>query len=494
MNRIEANNLSNPLNICDYLPLASTITNLVDIFYKCVILPFLSQETIQQQPLYTRLQEKSLARCCALLVPILGNIVILFLDCCQKQPHPEDPFSLRPLLPPLEGLDQPLAERLLEEEPLADIEEFLTGVFEEKGVGHLILGYSGNWLSEQEKASLERVRANGLLLQHESEEIRKHFDVVKAAVEADGMALEFTDDGLKDNQEIVVAALRTDSRALQFASDRLVKMIVEIVSGALEFANDAAKDNEEIVAASVRQFPYTLQYASDRLKGNRAIVEEAIKRGPWALEYASEALRDDDDLVGKAEQEGRIVLQYASARLRSNPQFAKRFVEKNALALEVVDDTIKANKEIVLAAVQAEPYAIRFASAALQNDEEIINAARLKRSGWTFFGTVCDYIPFISTITNIVTLFSKCVILPFLSQGTIENSPYWFPLQEKSLARCCSLLVPVVGNIAVRALDYQNQIKSPLPQLELQSEQESGEESDLDLPDAIPENQPLEAL
>ena len=59
----------------------------------------------------------------------------------------------------------------------------------------------------------------------------------------------------------------------------------------------------------------------------------------------------------------------------------------------------------------------------------------------------CDKIPFLSTVTNIVNIFQKCVILPFLSQKTIDKSKYYSHLQKKGLLDCTLLAIPFIGNI-----------------------------------------------
>lgn len=70
-----------------------------------------------------------------------------------------------------------------------------------------------------------------------------------------------------------------------------------------------------------------------------------------------------------------------------------------------------------------------------------------------------DPIPFASTITNLVVLFQKCVILPFLSKATIQANHYYKHIDDKSFFRCLVLLVPVIGNVIVRIYDFSNQGK-----------------------------------
>lgn len=67
---------------------------------------------------------------------------------------------------------------------------------------------------------------------------------------------------------------------------------------------------------------------------------------------------------------------------------------------------------------------------------------------------VCDYIPFVSTLTNLVDLFQQCVIFSNMSLQSIAASSYHRHLYNKSTFRCIALLVPVIGNIVVGFFDF----------------------------------------
>ncbi|MBS4168593.1 HEAT repeat domain-containing protein [Parachlamydia sp. AcF125] len=67
---------------------------------------------------------------------------------------------------------------------------------------------------------------------------------------------------------------------------------------------------------------------------------------------------------------------------------------------------------------------------------------------------VSDYIPGISTITNLVDLFQKCAVLPFKQKTNVSKSHYYTYLKQKSFSRCIVLLLPVVGNIIVATYDF----------------------------------------
>lgn len=64
----------------------------------------------------------------------------------------------------------------------------------------------------------------------------------------------------------------------------------------------------------------------------------------------------------------------------------------------------------------------------------------------------CDYIPVVSTVTNVVDIFNKCVYqcLP----EDIAKNRYWTHINDKELSRCFILLVPVLGNIYIIVSDY----------------------------------------
>ena len=56
---------------------------------------------------------------------------------------------------------------------------------------------------------------------------------------------------------------------------------------------------------------------------------------------------------------------------------------------------------------------------------------------------ICDYIPVISTISNLVDLFQKYVIHPFFS-GEVKDR-YWSHIEQKDLPRQLYLLMPYYG-------------------------------------------------
>lgn len=66
----------------------------------------------------------------------------------------------------------------------------------------------------------------------------------------------------------------------------------------------------------------------------------------------------------------------------------------------------------------------------------------------------CDYIPVVSTITNLFDIFQKTVILPFLTEDKIRKNSYFTHLSNKSILRSIVLLIPGIGNIYVGLFEF----------------------------------------
>lgn len=67
-------------NFFDKVPVASSVTNLIDIFLKCVPLRFVSEATTLKSHYIRHLKEKSFFRCFILLIPGVGNLLVVLYD------------------------------------------------------------------------------------------------------------------------------------------------------------------------------------------------------------------------------------------------------------------------------------------------------------------------------------------------------------------------------------------------------------------------------
>lgn len=85
----------------------------------------------------------------------------------------------------------------------------------------------------------------------------------------------------------------------------------------------------------------------------------------------------------------------------------------------------------------------------------------------TSFSSACvkadrylDYVPFVSTVTNLVDIFLKYVYKPCRGESNLENSHYFAYLDTKNLLRSIILLIPILGNIVIGVADIYCAIKA----------------------------------
>ena len=65
------------------------------------------------------------------------------------------------------------------------------------------------------------------------------------------------------------------------------------------------------------------------------------------------------------------------------------------------------------------------------------------RSGVRFDASA-DRIPGVSLVTNLVNLAQKAIVIPLMSQETVEKSRYYTHLQQKSFSHCMLAVIPGV--------------------------------------------------
>lgn len=74
-----------------------------------------------------------------------------------------------------------------------------------------------------------------------------------------------------------------------------------------------------------------------------------------------------------------------------------------------------------------------------------------------------DYIPAVSTVTNLVDLFEKYVLLPIIERCGVDTTQnrYWTHIKNKDSGRCGLLLIPVVGNSIIGYRDFRTTEPEP---------------------------------
>lgn len=62
---------------------------------------------------------------------------------------------------------------------------------------------------------------------------------------------------------------------------------------------------------------------------------------------------------------------------------------------------------------------------------------------------ICNYVPGVSIISNLIDLFLKCVC-KCLPKSTIETNDYWSHIHNKKIIICIgSVILPVISNILI---------------------------------------------
>ena len=197
-------------SICDYIPLVSTVSNLIDLFQKNVILSFIDKGTINDSHYFTHLKGKLDLRCVVLLIPLIGNIVIGIYDFANRKYNDKNQM--------LAAVQENGFALEHASEELKNDKDVVLAAVQQTGFA---LMYAGAELQEDKDIALTAVKQNGRALYEASEQLKNDRDVVLAAVKQKGHALMFASAELKDDNEVVRAAVNENSAALKYASQRL---------------------------------------------------------------------------------------------------------------------------------------------------------------------------------------------------------------------------------------------------------------------------------
>ncbi len=258
--------------ICDYTPFVSTISNLGILFRKHVFKP--AEATLKGQA-FTHIEQKNTMRCLTLLVPILGNLVIVFYDIVMSFITTHD--ALRAI-----KID-PAAFLKLDEEKQKDQSFILSAV----KVNPRVLKYINPDFMTLEIAN-EAVGIDGMVLRYVS---RYSTRVVPSGLGQSGYVLVSQD----EYREIVMIAVEQNGRALEHAGD--------------------LQEDKDVVIAAVRSYGPALHFAPE-LQNDPEVVKPAVEQNGMALQHAHKDLQDNDDIVGAARDQNYIALIYASERIQ----------------------------------------------------------------------------------------------------------------------------------------------------------------------------------
>lgn len=221
------------------------------------------------------------------------------------------------------------------------------------------------------------VAKNGMALRHASSVLRKHKDLVRAAVQQNCQAFEFADPVVQDDSRFVLQMIAISPSVLRWASPRL-------------------RNNKRIVMASVAQDGMMLEHA---LYCDDEVVSTAINQNNKALQYVNhipdclsirqlvvqnhdflgyKCMADQVDICLEIVSRNGLDLQYASPTLRQNDKIVRAAVQQNYQAFEFAGSNFKDNFDFVMSLVTVWPAALRWVSDRLKNDIRIVHAAVTK--------------------------------------------------------------------------------------------------------------------
>ncbi|HSX12421.1 MAG TPA: DUF4116 domain-containing protein [Rhabdochlamydiaceae bacterium] len=294
-------------NICDYVPFLSTITNLIDIFQKAVIIPSMKKSTtVSSRYYYTHLNEKNFSRCIALLVPILGNIIVAIYDFVN---------SLQQITPK-KSKALALKANIANSRPEAGPQRVNNA------------GLHGTADSSQSPQITPKITPK-------KSEARKA-NTANSRPEAVPQRVE---NGYTTQEIAQVLRIHQHIRAVnypQYVDENLALAAIKQDDFVLSFANEKLKKNKKVVLASVKQCGLNLKDASKELQNDKEVVLAAVKANSHAFEYASKKLKGDKEFVLDIIQQDASAFQFANVELRNDKNFARAAMQKDTREFSAV--------------------------------------------------------------------------------------------------------------------------------------------------------------
>lgn len=239
-------------NVCDYVPVLSTVSNSVDIFAKIftkyVVLPLANDATkasIKKDMYYRHIKYKDWTRSLVLLLPFgINNLIVGIYDFYNRKYHTK--------------------EGLLDN--LRNARKFDVPIIMEK---------ASKELRDDPEIMIEAVKKNGAALKYASKRLRDDYDVVKAAVTSTSEALQYAGPKQCDCEEIV----RITAQGNLFGFFALV------------YGSDRFKDNEEIALIALRYGADAGQGLSPNLQNNPIFMEKLVGLCPFWYDFAPEEMK-----------------------------------------------------------------------------------------------------------------------------------------------------------------------------------------------------------
>lgn len=336
---------------CDYTPLLSTATNIVALFYKCIISP-LKLCTLSGH-YCTHLQNKSFKRCVILLIPIIGNISILLYDLFHQEKR----------LAPLSSLRSQNVAPADNHLPISKTVKFKTMYWDDdEAIGAIIqdanqFDFVSPTLKNNPHFVLRAVTNNPQVFRKVPSKYASDNKFLQEMIQRNPKAIAYLPAQARRSKSLCkIAAENRCFDALKFfdfnGDKEIILEVIEIQPDLnLDGIDKTLLDNADFVQRAIAlKSKQAFGLASSKIKSNKAIVMQAIKLDPELLRYAKD-YQDDMDV-------------------------AKAVVEVSASGYKYLGEKARSDKDLLLRALESCIDNLMYTNPTLLNDPEVIRKAQ----------------------------------------------------------------------------------------------------------------------
>jgi|GEM_PF-2893599 len=351
----------------DYVPILSTVTNLIDLFQKCVVIPLMNQQSVSSSHYYTYLNQKSFLRCVLLLVPVLGNIACGIYDFLQS-----DRKDVAPVQNKQVDLESSAKAQNISEVVPSHVSMETRQIIEEAQTHDSPKDTEETPKNEQEEASTTIQNKKEVLESSDKSGIVPSPDLMLGTGEIIEEAqisdsVKDAGEGSKDEQKAVSVTTQSKAEVLEESSGK-----EGIVSAGIQTYDPVAEKAK--ILEEVQKNGLALESATD-FQNDLDIVLAAVQNNGKALKYAGIDCRNNEEIVLAAIKDNTgSSFYYASDSLKNNEKFLLKAVGINGLILSGldVDSPFRGNPIIVLAAMKQNLSAFKSASEGLKKGKKFL--------------------------------------------------------------------------------------------------------------------------
>lgn len=372
--------------ICDYIPIISTISNLVGLVQKYFFIP---SAPAPADRYYTHLHQKNFYRCLVLLIPVLGNILVGLHDFANRR----DAASGRQGPAAMQGgaLAHASASSSSSSASVAVTVASTaspgaasppaspTASSSTATAATINVVVQTTALSSSSSSSSSQALAVSVQVAASSSSGSSSFPMVIASHPP--LRSSAVSQG-NDDFNSMVEALEKNPRACFAASPRLKndKSFMLIAIGkdwtACHYAGNLLKEDPEFMLSAVRAKFSNIKEASSRLKSNPEFMLEAIKENLNVLPHMSDSLKDNPIfMLNLVREVGAYALSQATDRLKDDLAFMSAAGDIDPQVYRRAGPTLRRNPAFLLRLIAKDPRAVHAADPELLDDANFVFAA-----------------------------------------------------------------------------------------------------------------------